>query len=71
MRVGPEVEIDVTARLVRCNAINASPTGAGRDTELLGVLKDNYGHLDFGVEANVVSGGRVSVGDAIQLSNGG
>ena len=67
LRIGADVEIGVTARLQRCNAINASPTGAGRDTELMGVLQDAYGHLDFGVEANVLSGGLVSVGDPLRI----
>ena len=66
-RIGEEVEIEITARLQRCNAINASPAGDGRDTELMGVLQDAYGHLDFGVEANVRRGGRVAVGDALEL----
>ena len=66
-RIGADVEIEITARLQRCNAINASPSGAGRDTELMGVLQNAYGHLDFGVEANVLSGGRAAVGDALQL----
>lgn len=66
-RIGVDVEIEITARLQRCNAINASPSGAGRDAELMGVLQSAYGHLDFGVEANVFSGGRAAVGDALQL----
>lgn len=66
-RIGEQVEIEITARLQRCNAINASPAGDGRDTELMGVLQDAYGHLDFGVEANVRRGGRVAVGDALEL----
>ena len=66
-RIGADVEIEITARLQRCNAINASPSGAGRDAELMGVLQSAYGHLDFGVEANVLSGGRVVVGDALEL----
>ncbi len=66
-RIGADVEIEITARLQRCNAINASPSGAGRDAELMGVLQSAYGHLDFGVEANVLSGGQAAAGDALQL----
>lgn len=66
-RIGADAEIEITARLQRCNAINASPSGAGRDAELMGVLQNAYGHLDFGVEANVLSGGQAAVGDALQL----
>ena len=70
LRVGADVEMDVTAALVRCNAINASPIGEGRDVELMGVLKDAYGHIDFGVEANIVSAGAISVGDSVELVAG-
>ena len=70
VRIGAAAELEVTARLQRCNAINASPSGAGRDTELMSVLRSRYGHLDFGVEANVLNGGRAAVGDTVQLVHG-
>ena len=66
-RIGDGVELEITARLQRCNAINASPSGAGRDADLMTLLQEAYGHLDFGVEAQVRSGGRVAVGDAVRL----
>lgn len=65
--VGQDVVIDVTAPIQRCNAINASPVGAGRDVELMHVLQQSYGHLNFGIEANVVKGGRISVGDQLAI----
>ena len=67
LRIGESVEVDVTAPIQRCNAVNASPSGAGRDMDLMKVLNDAYGHLDFGVEANVVTGGEVRVGDEISV----
>lgn len=66
-RIGPDVVIDVTAPIQRCNAINASPIGAGRDVELMHVLQRSYGHLNFGIEANVLAGGAISVGDEITI----
>ena len=47
-KIGETVEIDVTAPIQRCNAVNASPTGEGRDMDLMKVLNAEYGHLDFG-----------------------
>ncbi|MYF81138.1 MAG: hypothetical protein F4177_05120 [Chloroflexi bacterium] len=49
------------------NAVNASPTGEGRDLDLMKVLNAEYGHLNFGVEANVVVGGEVQVGDELTV----
>ena len=70
VRIGDDVVVDATAPIQRCNAINASPVGAGRDVELMRVLQDAYGHLNFGVEANVLVGGEVRVGDAIVVESG-
>ena len=67
VRIGETVEIDVTAPIQRCNAVNASPTGEGRDLDLMKLLNDEYGHLNFGVEANVIVGGDVRVGDEISV----
>lgn len=67
LTVGPDVVIDVTAPIQRCNAINASPVGEGRDVELMQVLQRAYGHLDFGIEANVLEGGNISVGDEVAI----
>ncbi len=67
LRIGDSVEIDVTAPIQRCNAVNASPTGEGRDLDLMKLLHDEYGHLNFGVEANVLVGGEVRVGDELTV----
>ena len=67
LRIGESIEIEVTAPIQRCNAVNASPAGEGRDLDLMKLLHDEYGHLNFGVEANVLVGGVASVGDAISL----
>ena len=67
VKIGETVEIDVTAPIQRCNAVNASPSGEGRDLDLMKLLQAEYGHLNFGVEANVVAGGDVRVGDEIAV----
>ena len=68
VKIGESVEIDVTAPIQRCNAVNASPTGEGRDMDLMKLLNAEYGHLDFGIEANVIVGGEVRVGDEILVA---
>ncbi len=67
VKIGEAVEIEVTAPIQRCNAVNASPTGEGRDMDLMKVLNAEYGHLDFGIEANVIVGGDVRVGDELMV----
>lgn len=59
------VTVTVTAPLVRCKAIEASPDGGGRDLTLLDTLQAAFGHLHFGVEARVESVGRIHRGDAV------
>lgn len=66
LRFGDAV-LEVTAPLKRCAAVNAEPRGAGRDLDLTALLQREYGHIDFGVEANVISAGRVRPGDTIEL----
>ncbi len=68
LRIGASVEIEATAPIQRCNAVNASPTGAGRDMDLMKLLRDEYGHLNFGVEANVLVDGEVRVGDELSVT---
>ena len=69
LRIG-ETLLEVTAPLRRCKAINANPAGGGRDINLLEILDENFGHLNFGIEANVIEGGAVHPGDAITVVEG-
>ena len=69
LRIG-EVELEVTARLQRCGAINADPAGGGRDMDLMRAILDRYRHLDFGVEANVAAGGEIRAGDPVGVLPG-
>lgn len=69
LRIG-EVELEVTARLQRCGAINADPEGGGRDMDLMRAILDRYQHLDFGVEANVATGGEIRTGDPVSVLPG-
>lgn len=65
LRIG-EVELAVRERTVRCLATTANPETGQRDADTLGVLEDGWGHRDFGVYAEVVAGGRISLGDPVE-----
>lgn len=66
--VGREIEIgsvrlQVIGRCERCNATNASPETGQRDTQIPSLLRRRYGHMDFGIYAQVLSGGEIRLGD--------
>ncbi len=62
--VGP-VRLRITERIGRCNATTASPKTGQRDTPTLDLLREGWGHTDFGVYAQVTRAGTVSVGDPV------
>ncbi len=67
--VGREVAIGgavvkVVEPITRCLATTANPETGKRDADTLDALERGWGHRDFGVYAEVVSGGTVAVGDS-------
>ncbi|MGI9393180.1 MAG: hypothetical protein ACR2OY_00900 [Boseongicola sp.] len=50
--------------MTRCKATMANPDTGRRDLDTLGLL-DDLGHQEFGVYAEVIEGGTLSVGDAV------
>ncbi|MEM1299891.1 MAG: MOSC N-terminal beta barrel domain-containing protein [Pseudomonadota bacterium] len=62
-----EVRLKVIARDARCNATNANPATGKRDTQIPGLLRKIFGHMDFGVYAQVTRGGSIARGDTAQL----
>ena len=64
IRVGGAV-LAVRGQITRCVATAVDPATGVRDTDTLGGLEAGWGHRDFGVYAEVVSGGRVATGDAV------
>ena len=65
---GSEMEIGgarlrLTERCERCNATAADPATGTRDVAVPHLLRRNRGHMDFGIYARVVAGGRVGIGD--------
>ncbi len=66
--VGREIEVGaarlrIVARDARCNATAANPATGARDVPVPAILKTHLGHTDFGVYAQVATGGRVRRGD--------
>lgn len=70
--VDREVEIGaarlrIVARDKRCNATNANPATGMRDTQIPALLHKDFGHMDFGLYAQVVQSGQVKRGDPVRL----
>lgn len=57
----------VFKRITRCPAPQVNLETAERDADPVGELKALYGHADLGVHAHVIEGGRIAVGEAIQV----
>ena len=65
LRLG-EAELRVVEPIVRCRATEADPATGRRDADTLGALRRLRGEEAFGVYAEVVRGGRVGLGDALE-----
>lgn len=60
-----EAELRITDHIGRCTATNAD-TATGRvDLDMIEALQRHYGHTDFGVFAEVVTGGAIRLQDRI------
>jgi uncharacterized protein YcbX len=53
----------IRERITRCKATTVDPETGVSDADTLGALEAGWGHQDFGVYAEVVTGGAVAVGD--------
>jgi uncharacterized protein YcbX len=51
----------------RCPATEVNPETGERDAKPLEELRSLYGHVELGVHAEVVDGGRFAIGDAMEL----
>jgi uncharacterized protein YcbX len=60
-----DVVVRPFARIPRCAATSVDPETGERDVAVPKELKQHFGHVDMGVYAEVVRGGRVAVGDAV------
>lgn len=65
-RIG-DVRLRFTKRTQRCAATNVNLETAARDLDIPGTLLRNLDHMDCGIYADVIEGGRIGVGDALRL----
>lgn len=57
----------VTKRIARCPATEVNPLTGERDADPVAELRALYGHVDLGIHAEVIEGGKFAVGDAIAV----
>lgn len=70
--IGRELQIGgavvrVLKGTTRCPATEVNPETGERDASPLEELRSLYGHVELGVHAEVIDGGRFAIGDAIEL----
>lgn len=63
--------LKVEAIIGRCAATNANPTTGQRDLTIPHDLQRGFGHTDCGVYVRVTGGGRIAVGDGIEVAEQG
>jgi len=56
----------VVKRIARCAATEVNPETGARDADPPGWLRRHFGHADLGVYAEVLEGGEVAIGDALE-----
>jgi len=59
--------LHVTRRTTRCPATEVNPVTGERDANPVAELKAAYGHADLGIHAEVIAGGNIALGDAIEV----
>ena len=64
--IGP-VRLAVRERITRCKATMVDPETGRPDVDTLRLLREGWGHQDFGIYAVVTAGGRIAVGDAVEI----
>lgn len=67
IRIGDEVTAVVQERIDRCGATTVNPDTAERDANPVKELKQNFGHVDLGIFAEVLTPGMVRPGDGIEV----
>ncbi len=70
--IGQEIQLGQTKlrvikRIVRCPATEVNPATGERDAQPPRWLREHFGHVDLGVYAEVIEGGRMAVGDALEV----
>lgn len=63
--IGP-VRLRVRERITRCRATTVNPATGRVEGDTLAALEAGWGHMDFGVYAEVLTDGQVALGDEVQ-----
>jgi hypothetical protein len=71
LAAGPRARLKVVKRIQRCAATDVDPDSGVRDLTIPRALMDNFGHADCGIYAEVIAGGDIAVGDALNETAGG
>ncbi len=66
--IGP-VRMAVLEKATRCAAPNVDPKTGNRDMDIPAALKREWGHMDFGVYAKILTDGELAIGDALRLQD--
>ncbi|MBV9655635.1 MAG: MOSC domain-containing protein [Acetobacteraceae bacterium] len=59
--------LQVRAHIPRCPAVDVNPETAERDADPVEELRTLYGHPNLGVYAEAIEGGRIAIGDPVEL----
>ena len=62
-----DARLKVVKRIVRCPATNVDPVTAKRDLEIPPTLSRHLGHMDCGIYAEVIEGGDIGLGNAVEV----
>ncbi|MBV9784314.1 MAG: MOSC domain-containing protein [Acidisphaera sp.] len=62
-----KTRLQILKRIARCPATQVNPGTAKRDADPVSELRAAYGHSDLGVHALVLEGGKIALGDAIEV----
>ena len=62
-------ELEVTAIIDRCAAINVNPDSGVRDMNLVKALHTGFDHVNMGVYARVASAATIRIGDEVKAGN--
>lgn len=66
IRIG-SAHLKMVEPITRCAATRANPVTGRDDTDTLAILQDDWGHQIFGINAEVVAAGTLSIGDPVHL----
>jgi uncharacterized protein YcbX len=70
--VGQQIQLGgavlrITRGITRCPATEVNPETGERDADPVAELRQLYGHVELGIHAKVIEGGRFALGDAIEV----